>query len=158
MFTRLNLTPPGKDQPSKSETTPDGDHSPAIVPPRVDPAAIEEVRVLTDKILAAPNPPKSLLFAGAPPHGFLTFTVPSFGPAVLLFTNGHHVIDYLAVTGAEASICEFKTDDLPELAKAWAASGTKAWILNRCPRCAVALTVDIATLWTKDGFLKEIGR
>jgi hypothetical protein len=72
----------------------------------------------------------------------------------LLFTNGHHVIDYLAVTGAEASICEFKTDDLPEIAKAWAASGAKAWILNRCPRCAVALTVDIATLWTKEGFLK----
>jgi hypothetical protein len=76
------------------------------------------------------------------------------GPSMLLFSSPYYAIDYINETGVEADVAHMQLDALPQSAASWLEAGADTFVLNRCPRCDVALIAETQHLKNREVFLK----
>jgi hypothetical protein len=119
------------------------------LPDAIDDSARRAIRLIEK----GPHPEQVFLCAQAGGR-LLTFQYPEQqGPSILLFSTGFYAADYLGVTGVEADVARFALGALPQLAKKWIQLGAATFVLNRCPRCSVAVVGSTENLLNLEGFL-----
>jgi hypothetical protein len=152
-FQRLNLEAP---KPGPSPPSPATPATQSGQLSNIDPARLEAVNHRAKEILGSGRIPESLFVCWAT-HGLLTFqSVPDQKSVMLLFSSPFAASDYLRATGTPGAVRQLKVETLPESAQSWLSLGLQAAVLDRCPRCAQFLSIDLAGMakWTKEDFAK----
>ena len=105
--------------------------------PQPDPQAVQEVSRRIQLLIQAGKHPEWLFLCGTS-TGTVTFVVEQ-KPVMLLFTTWHAARDYLRATSVPGEVRQLKFDAVPQVSPGWIAAGAERFILNRCPRCNIAV-------------------
>jgi hypothetical protein len=121
---------------------------PALQP---NPQTVLLVKALAKELAVGQKP--EFLFVCEISKGVLAFEGGGNGkPTVLLFMTPFAALDYLSATGTAAQVHPIKFEAVPDLAQQCVAAGAGGFALNRCPRCPLILSADLATMANKEKF------
>jgi hypothetical protein len=103
--------------------------------------AQQEINQRTKLLLESGNHPKGYFFAATPDTKALVIFQSKEPPrkAMLFFSSPFLATDYLRATNTQGAIGHIPVEALPQMAPKWRAAGVDSFLLNRCPRCPLAL-------------------
>lgn len=120
---------------------------------QLNPEQVKEVIRRTQQIREAGRVPEWLFCCRRGPGSLAVPGGPDNKPAVLLFTTQPDAQDYIRFTGAAEKVAALKLESLQEAAQGWISAGCGSFILNRCPRCNIAVTYRVQLALSKQDFL-----
>lgn len=114
----------------------------------------EEVLRRAELMLASGRTPEFLCVCWSP-DGVCTFHPQTEArPVLLFFTTPHAAQDYIRASELTAQVKYLPFEALERVGAGYVAAGVERFAINKCPRCAVALTYSINALQDQSDFLK----